>query len=216
LNEDAEYASWEAFLVGALRAEGLAVAAEEFAQAVEAAITRCDPNAHLAALWRFVRPDVDRFYRLRTAFRDHQRALLSNPRVVRVRPEATRVIPELADRFVLALAANQPAVVLDLLRAEGLLGYFRWPYVSEGMGVAKPALLFFRMILDGLSVAPEEAVMVGDRLDHDVLPAKLLGMRTVRVLVGPYADQIPISPLHCPDRTVTDLAALPAVLNQWV
>jgi len=37
-------------------------------------------------------------------------------------------------------------------------------------------------------------------------------VRTVRVLVGPYADQIPISPLHCPDRTVTDLAALPNVL----
>jgi len=53
---------------------------------------------------------------------------------------------------------------------------------------------------------------VGDRLDCDVLPAKLIGMKTVRVLLGPYAEQVPISPLHTPDRTIRDLTELLSVL----
>ncbi|HIQ00052.1 TPA: HAD family hydrolase, partial [Candidatus Bipolaricaulota bacterium] len=94
----------------------------------------------------------------------------------------------------------------------GVLQYFQWKKVSEEMGVAKPDPLFFRMILDGLGLAPSEAVMVGDRLDHDILPARLLGMRAVRVLAGPYAEQVPCSPLHCPDRTIRSLEELPPAL----
>lgn len=212
LDEAAEYGSWEAFLVGALQAGGISANADEFAQEVRAAIARCDPNAHLAAVWRFVRPDVERFRRLRDAFRDHRRAFIANPRGVRVRPEAGEVIPALAARHALAIAANQPTTVLALIEEAGLLGHFRWRHVSEGMGVAKPAPLFFRMILDGLGVEPAEAVMVGDRLDFDILPAKALGMRTVRVLVGPYAEQVAVSALHVPDQTIRTLAELPSAL----
>jgi len=209
LDEAAEYGSWEAFLVGALRAEGIPADAARFAREVRAAISRCDPNAHLAAAWSFVRPGVEKFRRVRDAFREHRRAFTESPRGVCVRPEAEKIIPTLAARYALAIAANQPTTVLALLERVGLLAYFRWQHVSEGMGVAKPALLFFRMILDGLGVPAEEAVMVGDRLDFDVYPAKLLGMKTVRVLAGPYAGQEPPTPWHVPDQTVASLAGVP-------
>lgn len=211
-DEEAEYRSWTEFLLGALEAEGILVASEEFARRVERAIARCDPNPYLSAVWETVRPDLERFRRIREAFRAHAGGFWEDLRGTTVRPEAREVVPILAGRYVLGVAANQPVAALRLLAEADLLRHFRWPHVSEEMGVAKPAPLFFRMILDGLGVAPEEAVMVGDRLDHDVLPAKLLGMPTVRVLVGPYARQEPISPLHAPDRTVSTLAALPDAL----
>jgi FMN phosphatase YigB (HAD superfamily) len=213
LNEAAEYGSWEAFLVEALRAEGIPAGAVAFARRVRAEIARCDPNAHLAAVWAFVRPDMDRFRRIRDAFREHRRTFSANPRGVQVRPEATTVIPALADRYTLAIAANQPVSVLRLLEEAGILRHFRWQHVSEGMGIAKPAPLFFRMILDGVGVAAEEAAMVGDRLDFDVHPAKSLGMKAIRVLVGPYARQKPIYTLSLPDRTIGSLAELPAALD---
>ncbi len=208
LNEDAEYASWARFLRGALAGEGIAVPEQEFAREVRMAIARCDPNAYLSAVWSFSRPDVDRFRRIRAAFREHGRAFAADLPGVEVRPEAREVIPALADRHLLAIAANQPLTVLSLLEEAGLLQHFRWQHVSEGMGVAKPSPLFFRMILDGLGVPPEEAVMVGDRLDFDIHPAKLMGMKAIRVLVGPYAGQEPISPFHVPDRTVSTLREL--------
>lgn len=214
LNEDAEYASWETFLIKALGAGGIAVDPDGFAAAVHAAIARCDPNAHLAAVWSFVRPDVEVFRRVCDAFRQHGRAFLTNPRGVFVRPEAREVIPALAARYSLGIAANQPVTVLSLLEDAELLHGFHWQHVSEGMRVAKPAPLFFRMILDGLGVPAEEAVMVGDRLDFDVHPAKLLGIKTVRVLVGPYAGQQPPTPWHVPDRTVASLSEVPSALAE--
>lgn len=213
LDEAAEYKSWEAFLVGALQAEGIPADAVAFAREVRAAIARCDPNAHLAAVWNFVRPDVDRFSRICNAFREHRRAFTADPRGVCVRPEAKEIIPALAAQYALGIAANQPITVLALLEEAGLLGHFRWQHVSEGMGIAKPAPLFFQMILDGLGVEPKEAVMVGDRLDFDVFPAGLVGMKTVRVLVGPYAEQAPVSDLHVPNQTIHTLNELPTALH---
>ena len=145
-------------------------------------------------MWELCRPDVARFRRLRDAFREFQRRHLAEHYVPRLRPGAKEALEELSERYTLALAGNQPAWIKRALEEAGVLDLFSWQLVSEEMGVAKPDMLFFHMILDGLGVSPKDAVMVGDRLDHDILPARLLGMYTVRVLVGPYAEQIPISP----------------------
>ena len=93
---------------------------------------------------------------------------------------------------------------------------FAFQLVSEEMGVSKPNPLFFQIILDFLGVEPKEAVMVGDRLDLDIFPAKFLGLRTVRVLVGPYTAQEPPAPDYEPDLTITSLAELPEALAKLV
>ena len=56
--------------------------------------------------------------------------------------------------------------------------------------------------------------MVGDRLDNDVYPAKLLGLKTVRVLTGPYALQRPLTPFHEPEATISTIAELPRAVAQ--
>jgi len=40
------------------------------------------------------------------------------------------------------------------------------------------------MALDKAGCRPEEAIMIGDRLDNDIIPAKKMGMRTVWVRQG--------------------------------
>ncbi len=213
LNEDAEYAAWTEFLVGALTGAGFPVSREEFEAALGAEIARGEANPWLAAAWRFVKPEAAVFRALRAEFRSLQEHFWSDLSGVEVRPEAAEAIPQLALRYRLALAANQPRGALDLLERSGLLRHFAWQEVSETMGVSKPAPLFFRMILDALGAEPAQAVMVGDRLDLDVFPSKLLGLRTIRVLAGPYAGQEPVTPWHVPDRTVGSLAEVPSVLS---
>ena len=213
LDEDHEYAAWDSFLVELLAQEGIPTGEEELSRLVLAATRRCDRNPRSSVLWELCRPDVARFRRLRDAFREFQRRHLAEHYVPRLRPGAKEALEELAGRYALALAGNQPAWIKRALEEAGVLDLFSWQLVSEEMGERKPDTLFFRMILDGLGVSPKDAVMVGDRLDHDILPARLLGMYAVRVLVGPYAEQIPISPLHCPDRTIGSLEELPAALE---
>ena len=48
--------------------------------------------------------------------------------------------------------------------------------------------------------------MIGDRVDNDILPAKMLGMKTVRILSGPAAAFLPQP--DPADRTVKSLSDL--------
>jgi len=214
LNEDAEYAAWDQNMLGLLRERGGGVDPSLYRDALTSATRRCDPNPRASALWTLVRPDLKSFVELKGRFRSFAGQVEDHLKLATIRPGAHTAVESLASRYELALAANQPSAVADLLRAADLLGYFRWQRVSEDMGIAKPDPLFFRVILDALGIPPDQAVMVGDRLDADVLPAKQVGMRTVRVLAGPYAEQLPPSPAHVPDRTIAALEDLPHTLEE--
>jgi FMN phosphatase YigB (HAD superfamily) len=49
------------------------------------------------------------------------------------------------------------------------------------------------MALENAECKPENAVMIGDRLDNDIYPAKKLGFKTVHILRGFGRVQIPKS-----------------------
>ena len=49
--------------------------------------------------------------------------------------------------------------------------------------------------------------------EHDILPAKRLGLRTVWFRQGRYAALEPRVPDELPDATVTDLEALPSAIR---
>ncbi|MEM3469670.1 MAG: hypothetical protein QXZ36_02855, partial [Thermoproteota archaeon] len=137
-NEDAEYQAWTELLLEELRRIGLLATLEEFTQVLEKEIARCEPNPWLSTVWHFVRPDLARFTAVLTAFRARNELFQKELPGVCVRLEAKEVIPRLAERYELALAANQPVKALEILDQTGLLRYFHFKEVSETMGVAKP------------------------------------------------------------------------------
>ena len=51
----------------------------------------------------------------------------------------------------------------------------------------KPEHKFFIHAMREVGCTPEEAVMVGDRIDNDIIPAKELGMHSIRVRTGYFA-----------------------------
>ena len=53
----------------------------------------------------------------------------------------------------------------------------------------KPSVKGFERLLSELNVLPGQCVMIGDRVDHDLTPAKSLGMYTVRITRGRYTSQ---------------------------
>lgn len=94
---------------------------------------------------------------------------------------AENLLRDLAPRFRLGLIANQGPECRRWLDRLGWLDRFAVVALSEEEGVAKPDPALFLRALGRAGVAPEEAVMVGDRLDNDVEPAARLGMATVHV-----------------------------------
>ena len=122
-------------------------------------------------------------------------------------------IDELAGRYRLGILANQPSAVKDAIRRDGLDGAFEVWGVSDDVGFSKPDPRLFAHVLDVAGVAPGASVMVGDRLDYDVRPAKSCGMRAVWMLRGEAPDDPTSEQLAEADAAVRDLTELPAALE---
>ncbi|MBI5223252.1 TIGR02253 family HAD-type hydrolase [Candidatus Micrarchaeota archaeon] len=88
--------------------------------------------------------------------------------------------------------------------------FFDDVFVSEDVGRSKDEL-FFTRILSNLRAKPTESLMIGDREDADIIPAKKAGMKTIRILSGKYAN----SRSSKADATISDFGMLLATLDRW-
>lgn len=189
----------------ALVAEGSEVDDASYEQACRWAVDSFAPNAYAAVVWRLTGQDVELAQRVyHRVFR-----LLGGEYVFELREGIPVLLQELQDQGVLlGLAANQPRATVARLEALGIGHFFSHREVSGVHGYAKPDVRLFLRCCGDLGVAPQECVMVGDRIDNDIVPAKLLGMRAVLFRAGRHAAQQPRSWEELPDaevRSVTEL-----------
>lgn len=91
--------------------------------------------------------------------------------------------------YKLGIIANQSAGTEQRLENRGLLKYFDVVVASAEFGIAKPNRLIFEKAIELAGCQPQNAVMIGDRLDNDIIPAKAFGMRTVWIRKGLSAHQ---------------------------
>jgi HAD superfamily hydrolase (TIGR01509 family) len=115
--------------------------------------------------------------------------------------------------FRLGVIANQPTTVRSALERDGLVPSFEVWGVSDDLGLQKPDPGLFLHAVRTAGVAPAETLMVGDRLDYDIVPAKEAGMRTVWVLRGEAPDDPTPEQLAVPDATVQDLRGIAEVIR---
>jgi len=72
------------------------------------------------------------------------------------------------------------------------------------------------MVAEALGMVPADCIMVGDRLDNDIAPARALGMATIRFRTGRHRRQAPRSPAETPDAEVTDVRELEVAIETLV
>ncbi len=121
-------------------------------------------------------------------------------------PELLR---ELHERGIaLGLAANQPLATIPTLDELGIGQYFQHRGVSGTHGFRKPDVRLFLAACADLDVEPSECVMVGDRIDNDVVPANALGMRSVLLRTGRHREQQVRSWDEVPYAEVHDVESL--------
>ena len=123
-------------------------------------------------------------------------------------PEAQSLLERLAGSYKLGVIANQSPGSQARLQRYGLLSYFLVVVASAEAGVAKPDPRIFELALAEAGCTPTTALMIGDRPDNDIYPAKRLGLKTVRIRQGYAASQEPRSPDYEADVTVDHLTDL--------
>ena len=99
--------------------------------------------------------------------------------------DAHSTLAALVDKgYELGIIANQKLGTEERLESWGLRQYFEVIAASAEIGYAKPDKEIFEKALEFAKCTAEESVMVGDRLDNDIIPAKAIGMKTVWVKNG--------------------------------
>jgi putative hydrolase of the HAD superfamily len=81
----------------------------------------------------------------------------------------------------LAVVSNSEGTVQSMLTDVGLDGYFDAIVDSWVVGVAKPDPRIFRLALDAIATAADDAVMVGDTITTDIVGAAAAGIRAVLI-----------------------------------
>ena len=100
-------------------------------------------------------------------------------------PEAETVLKNLFEKgYRLGVIANQNSGLDARLEKWGLRKYFTLIVSSAEIGCAKPDLEIFKRALAMANCKADECVMIGDRLDNDVRPAKAIGMKSVWIRNG--------------------------------
>lgn len=111
----------------------------------------------------------------------------------------------------MGIIANQVTGTSDRLANWNLLDYFSVIASSDILGVAKPDKSIFETALHMANCKAQNAVMVGDRMDNDILPAKGIEMKTVWIL-GKYANQISKEIQSKADYTMETIADIKTIL----
>ena len=127
-------------------------------------------------------------------------------------PEAENCLSELGKHYKIGIIANQELGSEQRLEKLSLLKYIDLVIASAEEGVAKPDSRIFQIALDRANCKPEKALMAGDRIDNDIVPANKIGMKTIWIKqgFGKYCE--PKTEIEQPDYTVESLNELISIL----
>jgi HAD superfamily hydrolase (TIGR01662 family) len=103
--------------------------------------------------------------------------------------------------------------VQQLVDRDGLRSYFETIVTSAGCGIRKPDERIFQLALDHFRIPPEQAAMVGDALEADILGANRMGVYSIwitRRVQPPKEGELTIQP----QAVITELDQIPMVLAE--
>jgi putative hydrolase of the HAD superfamily len=210
---DMEFA-WEIAVDGAIASacglEGMRVDQAMIGEASEAAVAAFAPDAYVHMIEALCGGDPRTVERVR----QRVRAMTGNLDVFQLRPEVDGLLRRLRDRGLkLGIVANQPQIARERLERAGIGDLFAYQGLSSLTGFSKPDPRAFQAAAEALGMAPPDCIMVGDRIDNDIAPAKALGMAAILLRGGRHRRQKPRSPAEEPDAVVTDVLELEAAID---
>jgi putative hydrolase of the HAD superfamily len=126
-------------------------------------------------------------------------------------PYVREALDILRERFPLALVTDaQSAYACGELHKVGLLDYFDPIIISGDFGYRKPDKRLFQLALDGMGIAAEHTLYIGNDMYRDIYGAREAGMKTVMF------DSNQGTKEHLgiiPDYTITDYRELVRLLD---
>ena len=125
-----------------------------------------------------------------------------------VYPQAAECLTQLHRKYKLGIIANQIPGTASRMEQYGLSQHLDLIVASAEEGIEKPDPRIFELALKWANCLPENAAMIGDRLDNDIMPAKQLGLKTIWIRQGFGGMGTPLTEKDAPDYCVNNLEEL--------
>jgi len=209
---DLEFA-WEIAVDSAVAAacslEGMRLDQAAIEEASERAVEAFAPDAYAHMISTLCGGDPATIDRVRRRVR----AITGELDLFQLRPDIDGLLGRLTERGLkLGIVANQPATIVPRLERAGIAGFFVYTGITGTTGLRKPDPRAFTAAAEALGVTPVQCIMVGDRIDNDITPAKVVSMATILFRSGRHRKQRPRSAAEIPDAVVTDVPELEAAI----
>jgi FMN phosphatase YigB (HAD superfamily) len=181
-----------------------------WADADEAVKCFC-PSVPQYIFWKALNHDLSLFDQLYVAYLGEFRQRRPPLKLTQgLEPE----IQAISDDLKLGIAGQYGRELLGLLEEHSVLGRFTYRLTQDDLATTKPDLRFFESLVKRSGVDPRECIMVGDRIDKDIIPAKLLGMKTILIRTGLHKNQRPRIPFEVPDAELGSVAGLARIVSK--
>jgi FMN phosphatase YigB (HAD superfamily) len=178
---------------------------------VDEAVRSFCPRVYEFVIWKYSKNDRMLFDELYSAHMErwkqrHPPLKLSDGFDI----EAKRI----CQRYKMVNAGQYGREILDLLEERSLLSCFASHLTQDDFAITKPDPRYYEQIVARANVLPAECIMVGDRIDKDVIPAKQLGMKTVMIRSGIHRNQQPRVPSEIPDIELPSVRGLAEAIDR--
>ena len=204
-------------IIASFRNHGITIADAEYAEVNRWAIDVFATKTYHSIMWKIAEGDMALIDKVEAELMDTVPMRNAARGDFELREGMSELLAELSEEgLLLGLAANQPTVALKNMERFGILKYFTYQEVSGTTNIRKPDSRLWLHSCEGLGVEPQEAIMVGDRIDNDIVPARMLGMIAIRFVSGRHSEQQPRSWNEKPHADVHTVEELREAIRQYV
>jgi putative hydrolase of the HAD superfamily len=163
------------------------------------------PHNRQYVIWKYCNNNIDSFYYLWKKFKtewnklEHDLVLMKG---------ISGEIKMLSRKYSIILAGQYGQNIIELLKENNILQYFSNTLNQDNFSITKPDPRYFEQICKQSLIHPVDCIMVGDRIDKDILPAKQNNMGTVFIKSGIYKNQTARTPDEIPDVILDSVIGL--------
>jgi len=127
--------------------------------------------------------------------------------------DAEPALIQLKKKYTLALVTNGASdLQREKIQGSGLGKYFDEIVIAGDIGIRKPEPQIFNVVLSKIGIQHDEAIMVGNALDSDIIGAQKAGIKTIWLNRDNEENQSDIKP----DCEISSLSELEFILNDLV
>jgi len=165
---------------------------------VDEAVNRFVPKVYDYVLYKHIR-DIDIFNDSKSQYKNE---IKQSNREFNFMDGIYEFLEKFSKHYNIGIIGQYGKDFKQFLEDNNVLKYFKFSEIQDDYNITKPNPKYFEEVLENCKCTAKESIMVGDRIDKDIIPGKMVGMKTIRMKVGIHKNQEPRIPEEIPDLTV--------------